>query len=414
MSLIKLEIRLKEIHNAVEAFKSNRKRALDSLSEELRKAVSFSVNELLQAEIDLFLGSPDQADNKRNGYQPERTYVLRGIGGVQVRLPKDRLGRFESSVIPASERVDPRVKADMAILQLCGLSTRTLSMISRRLLGVEYSKDSVSNTLELVKEEARAWLDREISNKYWALYIDGTNFRVQRRGSTAKEPSLVVLGVDENNFRSILAIEPGTKDNVESWRAVFASLRGRGLRSSDVRLGIMDGLPGLERCFKEEFPNARTQRCWVHAKANSVAKAPARLRQGYSHLVNTVMYAESEDAARQAFSQLQETMGSDGVRAVSCLEKDLESLLTFFSFDKKLWTALRTTNSIENINRQFKRRIKGMDTIGESTLETVLAFTALKIEINWRLHRIDSGVFNRRRKEVNSIQPTIEEIGLMH
>lgn len=414
MSLIKLEIKLKEIHNAVAAFKKNRKKALESLSEELRKAVSFSVNELLQAEIDLYLGSPDQESNKRNGYKPERSYTLRGIGGIKVRLPRDREGSFESDIIPSNERVDPRIKADMAILHLCGLSTRTLSMISKRLLGIEYSKDSVSSTLELVTEEARSWLTRPIKQKYWALYVDGTNFKVQRRGSVEREPSLVVLGVDNSNYRSVLAIEPGTKDNVDCWRGVFASLKERGLDSSAVRLGVMDGLPGLENCFKDEFTNSKTQRCWVHAKGNALRKSPARLRTAYSMLLDKVMYAKSEDDARRAFDRVKELMGKDAVRAVHCIEKDLDSLLSFYSFDKNLWTALRTTNSIENINRQFKRRTKGMDTLGEQTLETVLAFVAMKIELNWKLHQIDSAVFNKAKKEGNSVELVAEEMGLLN
>lgn len=231
---------------------------------------------------------------------------------------------------------------------------------------------------------------------------------------TAKEPSLVVLGVNEQNYRSILAIEPGTKDNVECWRSVFSSLRERGLSSAGVRLGIMDGLTGLEKCFKDEFPNSRTQRCWVHAKRNAVTKAPARLRDAFSNLLDGVMYGKSEDEARRAFSALKDVMRNDATRAVRCIEKDLDSLLTHYSFDRKLWTALRTTNGIETINRQFKRRTKGMDTLGEATLESVLAFTALKIEINWQRHRIDSGIFNRKRKEVNTIEAAVEEIGLLN
>jgi putative transposase len=215
------------------------------------------------------------------------------------------------------------------------------------------------------------WLDRAITGKFWALYVDGTNFKVQRRSSTAREPSLVVLGIDENNFRSILAIEPGTKDDVDSWTAVFASLRARGLSSKDVRLGIMDGLPGLEKLFRAEFPNSTTQRCWVHSKRNAVAKCPARLREVFADMVSKVMYAESEKAAKIAFDVLKDAMQSDANRAIRCLEKDLNSLLSYYAFDKRCWTALRTTNAIETINRQFKRRTKAMDTIGESTLECV-------------------------------------------
>lgn len=109
-------------------------------------------------------------------------------------------------------------------------------------------------------------------------------------------------------------------------------------------------------------------------------------------------------------------MAADAQRAVRCLEKDLDSLLTFFKFDRSLWVALRTTNAIETINRQFKRRTRGMDTMGESTLESVLAFTALKIEFGWGLHRIDSKLYTRHleKEGKNAIETTVEKIGLMN
>ncbi|MFI0436146.1 MAG: IS256 family transposase [Parachlamydiaceae bacterium] len=417
MSIIKLEIRLSEITKALEAFKISRKKALESLSTELRRAVSSSLNELMQAEIDVFLGEPGQSENKRNGYHPEREYILKGIGGVRVRLPRDRKGQFESSIIPSHERIDPRLRADMAVIHLAGLSTRTLSMISQRLLGVGVSKDTISSSLGILSSEARNWLERPIKGKYWALYVDGTNFKLQRRGSTKREPSLVVLGVDENNLRSILAIEPGTKDDVSSWRSVFSSLKRRGLDASAVRLGIMDGLPGLEKLFKDEFPNSSTQRCWVHALCNATAKTPARLREEFVKLAHKIMYADSEDAARQALAELKAAMNKEAQRAVHCIEKDLVSLLTFYRFDRELWGALRTTNPIETINRQFKRRTKSMDTLGEETLETVLAFVALKIEIGWRNHPINSKVFSKNKKKfssLNTIEMAVDEIGLLH
>lgn len=416
MSIIKVEIRLREIPQAIEAFKKGRKKALDLFTEEIRSAVSTGFNQLLNTEIDLFLGEDNQVGNKRNGYHPEREYVLKGVGALRVRIPKDRLGRFESSIIPSKERVDPRIKAEMAILQLAGLSSRTLSMISKRLLGVEAGKDTVNSSLALVEDDAKRWLDRPLDRSYWALYIDGTNFKVQRRGSTAREPALVVLGIDDTNHRSILAIEPGTKDNVECWKAVFSTLTRRGLNTGKVRLGVMDGLPGLEKLFKQEFPNSVTQRCWFHALGNAIAKSPARLREAFKMQAHKIMYAQSENDARIAFQTLRELMADDAQRAVSCLEKDLDSLLTFFKFDRSLWVALRTTNAIETINRQFKRRTRGMDTMGESTLEAVLAFTALKIEFGWGRHRIDSKLYTRHleKEEKNVIENVVEEIGLLN
>lgn len=416
MSIIKLEVRLRGIPTAIRAFREDRKRALEAFSQEIRNVVSQGFDQLLNAEIDVFLGDPDQADNKRNGYFPAREYALKGIGCIRVKVPRDRKNRFESAIIPNKERLDPRVKAEIAMLHLAGLSSRTLAMMSKRVLGVEVSKDTVSESLEIIHEEASRWLERPIAGKYWALYVDGTNFKVQRRGSTKREPSLVVLGIDENNYRSILAIEPGTKDDCDAWRAVFAGLMRRGFASKHVRLGIMDGLPGLEKLFKEVFPNSTTQRCWVHSLRNALSKTPERVREAFKLHAHRIMYAESENQSRIAFNKLQEVLGGEADRALRCLEKDLDSLITFFKFDRPLWVALRTTNSIETINRQFKRRTRGMDSSGEKTLESVLVFTALKIEFGWQLHRIDSNVFKQHqlKEEKNIIEMAVEEIGLLN
>ena len=218
------------------------------------------------------------------------------------------------------------------------------------------------------------WLQRPIEKKYWALYIDGTNFKIQRRRSTESEPSLVVLGIDENNRRSILAIEPGFKDNTESWEGVFNSLIERGLDISAVQLGIMDGLPGLESLFKRIFLNSITQRCWVHSLRNALSRTPKRLREPFKILANKIMYAASKEDAINALENLKITMNIDAQRAVATIAKDFDSLTAFYSFDKSLWTTLKTTNPIERINKELKRRTKSMGTLGERTLEIVVAF----------------------------------------
>lgn len=389
MGIIKLEVSLPEAATAIEEFKNNRLKALEKISGEVKTAVTHALNQLLKAEMTFFLGKPDQSDNKRNGYQ-EREYALKGVGAVRIRMPVDRHRELSSEVIPPSERIDPRLKEDMAVLHLAGLSTRTLAMLSKRVLGVEVSAQTVTNSLAVIEPQALAWLERPLTKPYWALFVDGTNFRVQRRGSTAKEPSLVILGIDGDNHMSLLAIEPGTKDNVDAWESAFASLIKRGFDPKAVRIGVMDGLPGLENLFKQTFTNAVTGRCWVHSLRNAINKSPARLREIFKKSAHKVMYATSENAARVAFAELKVVMGTDAERAVRCLEKDLESLLTHYRFEKKFWRVLKTTNPIERVNKEFKRRTKSMETVGEKTLEKVLAFTALKLEFNWSRFAVDA------------------------
>lgn len=322
-------------------------------------------------------------------------------------MPVDRKRDFKSVVIPSREQIDPRLKEDLAVLHLAGISNRVLAMISKRVLGVEVSTDTVTKSLSSVEDKALAWLERPLEKKYWALFIDGTNFKMQRRQSTEKEPALVVLGIDSSNRMSILAMQPGHKDSAECWTEVFKDLVVRGLNPQSVQIGIMDGLPGLETAFRESFVNAKTARCWVHSLRNAMAKTPERLRIAFKKLAHQIMYARSENDAREAFKSLKIAMGSDADRAVRCLEKDLGSLLVHYSFDQKFWRTLRTTNPIERVNKELKRRTKSMETVGERTLNVVLAFVAMRLEYHWQRVPVDSAhlekIGSRKQNQIEAV-----------
>jgi hypothetical protein len=131
MGIIKIEVSVPEAVQALEEFRKNRIQALDAISGEIRTAVASAFNTFLNTEMSLFLGRPDQSDNKRNGYQ-EREYALKGVGCLRIRMPVDRRRKFESAVVPHREQIDPRLKEEMAILHLAGLSTRTMAMVSKR------------------------------------------------------------------------------------------------------------------------------------------------------------------------------------------------------------------------------------------------------------------------------------------
>lgn len=386
---MKFEVSGPELKTALEAFGQNRLRAIEAVLDEARSSVGSFLNQLLSAEMTVFLGQPEQTDNKRNGYY-EREYTFKGLGTVRVKMPIDRRRRFNSSIIPKHERMDPRLTEDLAALHLAGLSTRMLAVMGQRILGVEVSHQTISAALPILAGEATKWLKRPLTKRYWALIVDGSYFNIRRRGSVEKEPALVVLGIDESNRRSILAIEPGQRDNADTWRSLFRDLKARGLAGDAVKIGVMDGLPGLETVFREEFPLSVTGRCWFHAKSNALAKTPKRLTAPFEKLLQRVMYAPSEDAAREAFTALKEAMGADAERAVACIEKDLDSLVSHYRFPERLWRALKTTNAVERIHKEVKRRARAMEAMGETTLSTLVAFTALRLEMKWQHRPIDS------------------------
>ncbi len=414
MGIIKVEIKVPELVKAVEVFKENNHKMFEVISSEIKSSISDFLNNLLEAEMDIFLGTPDQSNNKKNGTY-EREFSLKGVGCIRLRMPRDRMNSFSSSLVPKSESMDKRLKEDLALLHLAGISNRTMALISKRILGVEVSAQTVHNSLGLLEEKSLKWLDRPITKNYKFLFIDGTNFRVTRRGSTEKEPTLVVMGLDDRNCYSILSLQAGQKDSAESWGQVFRDLINRGLDPKAVELGIMDGLPGLEKEFKRYFNCAQTARCWVHAKRNALLKAPKRLADALEMLINKVMYANSEVDARRAFGSLKQHMQTDAERSVNCLEKDLESLLVHYKFEQKLWRTLRTTNPIERINKELKRRFKSMEHVGEKTQNVLLAFTAMRLEYNWQTNSVDNKKLNNLKqiKEIsnqNQIDDVLENL----
>jgi transposase-like protein len=413
-ALMKIVVKVGDAVALAKRFREAPAVAMRELTTHVRTLVTKAVEEVLDAEIELHLHDEADGDNKRNGYR-SRSFAIKGIGELTLRVPRDRKATFASRVVPPSRRYDEAIERDLAALHLAGISTRMLGILSRHVLGVKVSAQEVSNSLDRIVPSARAFLERPLGSRRWRyLYVDGTNFRV-RRSTVALEPTLVVLGVDEDGHKSVLSMIQGDKDSRPAWEMVFADLKARGLEASAVELGIMDGLPGLADAFKESFPRARTARCWVHKGRNVFPRVPRRYQAAFREDWDRVQYAEGEGAARLAFGALQERWRDTCDDAIASMERDIEALLVHYAFPKEHWDALRTTNPIERVNKEFKRRSKAMEQVGPDGLKTLLAFTALRLEFGWMQSSITASnlknLVSTKKREAR-----IEELtnGLLH
>ena len=165
-------------------------------------------------------------------------------------------------------------------------------MVSRKVLGIQVSPQEVSNALHTIVPAAKRFLGRSLSErKFKYLYIDGTNFHVQRT-TVAREPTLVVIGVDTDNCKSVIAAVNGDKESKSSWAMVFSELKERGLDASAVQLGIMDGLPGLMDAFAEAFPKAGVGRCFLHKARNVFPRVPKRYQAEFKVNWDAMQYAK--------------------------------------------------------------------------------------------------------------------------
>ena len=356
---------------------------------EIRENVGQYLSKVMEMELTHFLGREryerGQGEvNHRNGSYGHN-FALKGIGEVQVEVPGDRNGAFKTKVIPRSKRYEDEIREDLSFMFLTGVSTRSLSMISQRLIGRKVSPSEVSNANSELIEAVEKWRSRDLSEdpiKY--IFLDGVNFDMRVDGSIEKVPVLVAIGVTEEGQKRVLGFQSGDKESAPTWREFLKDLKRRGLDSALVVLGVMDGLPGLEKVFREEFPRAKVQRCQVHVARNVLAKVPRKLKKAVADDLRSIFYAYSKGKALEFFNTFKDKWQRELPSAVKCLENSIEACLAFFMCPaEEEWISLRTTNIIERLNKEFKGRTKPMEIVaGENACYMLLAFISLKMNSN--------------------------------
>jgi len=396
---VKVEISVPEVIQVFKELQDQPGKILELVRVEMPKAVGDYLSEMMKLEITRFLGRQPyertEESNHRNGSYG-RSFALKGIGEVAVKVPRDRKGAYQTQVIPRSKQYEDELRQDIAVLFLSGVSTRTLAMISQRLIGHRVSAAEVSRCSRQLVNAIEKWRNRDLRlTKFKYLFCDGVYFEMRVGKTIEKVAVLVIIGVTESGQKQVIGLQSGDKESAANWRELFKDLKHRGLDSQSVTLGIMDGLSGLEKVFREEFARGKVQRCQVHVTRNVVAKVPQKLKQKVADDIHSIFYASSREKAQEFSAQFVEHWQKDVPSAVKCLQNSLDSCLTFFDFPQEEWISLRTTNVIERLNKEFKRRTKPMEIVaGETACYTLLAFISIKMELHWRSNPVGKVRYN--------------------
>ena len=336
---MKLEVSVPELVEVFKEIQKQPERIFEMIRLDVREIVGDYMTAMMGAELTHFLGREPYARgqgevNHRNGSY-DRAFTLKNIGEVEVKIPRDRKGEFTTQVIPRSKQYEEEISRDLSLLFLAGISTRSLSMISRRLIGRKISHTEISGANTELTEAVKKWRMRDLSKESVRhIFVDGVNFRMRLHGSIELVSVLVAIGVTGRGHKLVLGMQSGDKESASSWREFFRDLKSRGLSSQTVTLGIMDGLPGLESVFKEEFSQARVQRCIVHVDRNVIAKVPKKLKKEVAADVCSIFYAPSRENALDQFHTFTEKWRKDLPSAVNCLERSIDSCPTFLIFPR--------------------------------------------------------------------------------
>jgi putative transposase len=370
---------------------------MDLMKLDIKSQATDFINGVMDCEFELFLGRDKyervsgveiSERHLRNGHY-QRTFAVKGLGRLNVKVPRDRQGNYQTKVLEPYKRNEVSIEEDVAALYLLGQSTRSLALISERLLGTQISASKVSECSGRLIASVEKWRSRPLTETFKYLYLDGTNFSMRIDKKIVKVCVLVVIGVDEFGIKQVIALQAGDKESAGTWRQLFKDLKARGLNRQAIKLGIMDGLAGLEKVFKEEFPGAKIQRCQVHVARNVLCKVPQNMKQKVADDIRSIFYASTKEKSMKFFEEFKRRYEKTIPSAVKCLEGSLESTLCYLSFPEAEWISLRTTNPIERLNKEFKRRTKSMEIVaGEASCYNLLAVISLRMEVYWKRHPI--------------------------
>jgi putative transposase len=341
-------------------------------------------------------GSAGTAARTAAGYRHGRRgrQLLGSFGPVAINVPRARLdnadgsGReWRSKVLPRYARMTKQVEALIAGAYLAGTNTRRVKRALGALFKGAVSKDIVSRVWRKMKTDWEAWTRRDLAGEdIVRLVLDGTVVRVRLDRTATSISLLVVLGIRRDGQKVLLAVRNMGGESEAAWRSLLDDLVSRGLRAPEFV--IVDGAPGLEKALGLVWPDALAQRCTVHKHRNLLAHAPDRLHEEISADYNDMLYASSPkeiETRRKSFLRKWRLK----CRAVAdSLEEAGDRLFTFTRLPESQWRSARTTNAIERLHEEFKRRVK-TQTVLPSAETAAMLFWALLASGQITMRKVD-------------------------
>jgi len=370
----------------------------DPIEAGIRDRIRGFIEELLEQELTAALGrtrherAAGEAKGYRNGTRERR--LLGSFGPVQVGVPRARLAdagggtrEWRSSALPRYARMTRQVEALIAGAYLSGTNTRRVKRALGALFRGAAGKDVVSRTWRKVKADWDAWNRRDLAAEdVVRLILDGAVVRVRLDRKATNVSLLVVLGVRRDGQKVLLAVKNMGGESEAAWRGVLDDLVARGLGAPEFL--ITDGGAGLERALAALWPDVPAQRCTVHKHRNLLAHAPDTLHEEVSADYTDMVYAASAkevEQRRKAFLR-KWRLKCPGVAA--SLEEAGDRLFAFLRLPQSQWKSARTTNAIERLHEEFKRRIK-TQTVLPSAETAAMLFWALLASGQITMRKVD-------------------------
>jgi transposase-like protein len=355
----------------------------------IRQRARMLIDAIVEEELEIALGAAPsvRVGDARAGYRHgtrERTLTT-SLGPTTFAMPRARLvtpagatEEWHSQLVPRYQRRSAQVDEAMLGVYLSGTNTRRIKgALAPLLRGGPLSKDAVSRLVGRLADDFETWRGRDLAaDGIQYLMLDGWYPKVRIGKRRVRVPVLVTLGVRADGDRVLLDVRLVGDESTAAWRDVIHGLVARHI--GIPTLAVIDGNPGLAAALLEQWPTLAIQRCTTHKLRNLEAKAPARLREELAEDYRRMMYADSRAAVDQARGRFLKKWRLHCPAVIECLNEAGEDLFTFLRFPASQWKALRTTNALERINEEFRRRTKTQASLPGQDAVLLLLFGLLR------------------------------------
>jgi len=353
-----------------EQFQVFKEEAAESFWGQIRWRTQLALQHLLEADsqqqMTEYLGlqpyerseEPKQRMDSRNGYY-QRDYVT-PIGTIRLRVRRTRQRSFLPRGLQKLQRRAPEVAELIRQAFLRGIATRAVGRVVALLTDEPVSAQTVSRLTRVLDREVQKFHQARLDDDYRYLLLDGVWIKVRRAFGPQRVLLLVAYGVRANGQRQLLAFTRARGESQAAWEGFLWDLQQRGLAGRQLQLVLSDGCAGLAAAMETVYPRARHQRCWVHKMRNLRDGVRRRDQSQVKRDAQRIYLAQNAAQARRAFQRFRFHWQAAYPALVRRLERDLPELLTFFDFPKPLWRKLRTTNAIERVFVEVRRRTRPM------------------------------------------------------
>jgi len=327
----------------------------DGLKELLREVLQ----EVLEEEMTDALGAEKgERSPGRLGYRSG--YYSRGlvtrVGKLELRIPQDRQGHFSTQIFERYQRSEKALVSALAEMYIQGVSTRKVKAITEELCGHAFSASAISAVNKTLDESLERFAKRPLEEAYPYLVLDARYEKVRQDGVIRSQAVQIAIGINEEGRRQILAVELANRESQTSWKDVLLELKSRGLKG--VELVVSDDHPGLKRAIAEVLPEAVWQRCYVHFLRNALDHLPRKAVDDCLQELRWLYDRRDLAEAQKDLAQWLDRWGHKYPKLCEWVEENIGETLTFYRLPVQHHKHLKSTNMLERLNEEIKRRTR--------------------------------------------------------